>query len=422
MIPKPDEVKRITEKLVAAGYKTYCAGPALTSYHLGMDMSDEWDVYTDCSLEDLMRLFPEGEKLGGRIIRIEDAKDIADGHSSDEDETFIITDIVVLSGSIEKELESYALTTEALAEDQVSGEIIDPYGGLDAIEMKELIGVGDLESIFDIQAYKMLNAMKYVSLYGFKMDDALFKAIQKMGPRLMYVDKEYRLDGFETILQGEYVGRALKLIGDIGMIPVFVGTKARIEKMGVKDFEMLTRNIYMTNSLIMRKALFYLCFDRTYVYAASHLTLDKDERDKLLPLQLLMQNLYFLTGEAELKDFICEYGWEKYEFTDRLMRIYVKVFERPKDQELIDKRSRSIEKIKAEDPPIMLEDMAIDAREIIRTGITDSREEANRVMKMLVEDVHRHPERNDRTTLLNYAVKYSRSRLTGVMRKFKIFS
>lgn len=419
MIAKPDEVKQIAEKLMDSGYKAYCAGPALTAYYLGRDMSDEWDVYTDCDHEKLTELFPEGEKLGKRIVRMDSA---AEDEEEASDETGVITDIITIRGTIDEQLKVYALTIEAIAEDQQNGEVIDPYDGLEALEMRELDGVGDLEKTFEEQAYKMLNAVKYVALYGFKMDSALFKAIQKMGPKLMYVDKAYRLDGFETILGGKYVGKALKLIGDIGMIPVFVGTKARIEKMGVKDFEKLTKNIYMTDSLIMRKALFYLCFERTYAYAAAYLTLDEDERKKLLPVQLLIQNLYFLTEEVELKKFIGEYGWEKYEFIDRLMGVYVKVFERPKDEERLEKRRAAVEKLKSENPPIMIGDMAIDAGDIMRAGITDSRDEANKLMKMIVEDVHRHPERNEKTKLLNYAMKYHRCRLSGVMRKMKIFS
>ena len=93
-----------------------------------------------------------------------------------------------------------------------------------------------------------------------------------------------------------------------------------------------------------------------------------------------------------------------------------------KDEERLEKRRAAVEKLKSENPPIMIGDMAIDAGDIMRAGITDSRDEANKLMKMIVEDVHRHPERNEKTKLLNYAMKYHRSRLSGVMRKMKIFS
>lgn len=416
MINKPDEVKQILEILIKSGHEAYCTGPALTASYLGRDMSLEWDIYTNCTQEEIGEIFPEGKKLGKRVVRL-DYEELAEGEAEGE-EAFIIADVVAMEKSIEEELKNYAFTIEAIAEHPVKG-IIDPYEGATAIEERRLRAIGDLENIFTLQPYKMLNAVKYASVYGFKLDSELFKAIQKFGPKLMYVNKEYRLDGFEEILMGEYVGRTLKMIGDIGMIPAFVGTKARIEKMGVKDFEKLTKNITMTDDLTMRKVMFYLCFERTYPYAASHLTLDEDERDKLLPVQLLIQNLYFLTTETELKKFINEYGWEKYEFIEEILKVYVKVFERPKDEAYIIKRQAVAEKIKNEKTPVFIEDLAISAEDMIQKGIVDRRMEAEVLLKLLVEDVHRYPERNEKNVLLNYAMKYRTSKLSVMMRKFK---
>lgn len=417
MINTPKEISRIINTLTKNGYDAYCAGQCVMAAYLGEE-SQDWDLYTDCPQEELRMLFPEGEALGRRVTRLDYTEEVTsdDLNVADYLDGFI-ADVVTLQGTMEEQLKVYDFTAEAIAEHPQKSPI-DPYNGREDIKKKLLKPIGDIEAAFEKSPIKMFKAFKYVAIYNFDLSKALSHSISQKGPLLMSYSKEERLDYFTVIINGDYAGKALKMIGDLGLIPTLVGTKAKIEKAAVKTFEGLTENIHKIKHVpIRRMALFYLCFERNYVDAAGYLPHRGEDRELLLSAQLLLQNIYFLTSETAIKKYLNMYGWDKYHFADKLSKAYVIVFER--DDHKIVSREHILKKVLEEKQPIFVEDLAIDADDIIEAGITDDWERAEYLLNLLPEVVHQKPRDNERKVLLKYVEKYNKSKISAALRGVK---
>ena len=66
--------------------------------------------------------------------------------------------------------------------------------------------------------------------------------------------------------------------------------------------------------------------------------------------------------------------------------------------------------------PIFIEDMVIDADDIIEAGITDDPERAEYLLELLLTPVHRDMGNNERDKLLKYARAFNKSRLRRTFR------
>ena len=75
MIKRPKEINKIINQLSSAGYEVYCAGQCVMASYVGREPLD-WDLYTDCPQDKLKELFPEGEAIGKRTMRLDYSREV----------------------------------------------------------------------------------------------------------------------------------------------------------------------------------------------------------------------------------------------------------------------------------------------------------------------------------------------------------
>ena len=115
-----------------------------------------------------------------------------------------------------------------------------------------------------------------------------------------------------------------------------------------------------------------------------------------------------------LKNFIYNYGWDKYHFYDRLLKAQNIVYELDNPQQVA--RDAILNLILYEKQPIFLEDLVIDADDIIEEGITDDPERAQYLLELLITPVHKNRWNNERDNLLKFARSFNKSRLRRAFR------
>ena len=74
-----------------------------------------------------------------------------------------------------------------------------------------------------------------------------------------------------------------------------------------------------------------------------------------------------------------------------------------------------LEEIKKFREPIFPEDLKIDANDLAEAGIC-KRENAEKVLRMVTEEVHTHPRKNTREQLLKLAKVYSKNKIAAAFR------
>lgn len=409
MIKRPDEVKEIIKKFDKAGYDVICAGQCVTGSILGERPLD-WDMYTECPQDKVREMFPDGEAVGKRTTRIDKTVFVESQHVNEADHfDGVIADIITLEGPIEKQLEIYDFTCEATGE-HANGAAVDPFNGRKDIKQKLLKPVGDIKKKMKNNPELVWKALRYVGLYGFDLNREIYDAVQSNAERAAVLDKELILSEFTASMTGDASGKFLKMLKGLGLLEAIIGPDGASplprEK---KEYNKLSENIDKTKKIpIRRLGLFYLVFDKNYTKALHFLPHDEETLDYLEEAKRLGAKLYFCGNEEALKNFIGKFGWDKYNFYDRLLKAQNIVYDLDNQKQV--GRDAVIKVILREKQPIFIEDLVIDADDIIEAGITDDREKAEYLLELLLAPVHKDRWNNDRDKLLKFARGFSKSR------------
>ena len=419
MIKRPKDINNIINKVIDAGYDIYCAGQCITAGEIGEDPQD-WDMYTDCPQDKLKEMFPEGEPLGSRTLRLDHTTFVPSTHVNEPD-TFegIVADIVTLKGSMEEQLNAYDFTCEAIAQHPYK-EVIDPHGGLEDIRKKILRASGDIDAAFRKSPIKILRALRYVGFYGFDLTKDLSQKIAANAEELKKADKEEILYEFSTIINGDHAGKFLKMLKGLGLITAIIGDEGpSSDRREQSDYDVLSENIDKIKHIPLRRmALFYICFDRHYRKAVQYLPHEEQDMEYLLDARKYLPKMYFSANDVALKRFIYKCGsWDKYNFMDKLAKAQIIVYGYHNQRSV--GRDAVLKQILTERQPIFAEDLRIDADDIIEAGITDDPERAEELWHMLPDVVHENPALNDREKLLAYAKKFHKSKFRATFREIK---
>ena len=415
MTKNPKEITTILNKISTAGYDVYCAGECVAASELGQEPLD-WDLYTTCPQDKVRELFPEGEALGKRTTRLDYSTFVESTDLNIPDRyDGVIADVVTLEGSMEDQLRIYDFTCEAIA-DHPSKAAVDPYGGLSDIRRKLLQPVGDANEKFKAKPILMLKALRYVGLYGFDISRDMYNAIRRNAGRLKGADKEEILYEFATAINGDYAGKYLKMLKGLGLLPLLVGEEGMVsDRRDKNDYDTLCENIDRIKHITLRRlGLFYLCFDRHYYEAVKYLPHDELDMEYLYDAKKELPKLYFCGDDKSIKKFICRHGWDKYNFFDKLAKAQVIVFGLS-DHRIIG-RDAILKEVLEQNQPIFVEDLKIDADDIIEAGITNDRERAEELLWMLTDIVHSKVTNNDRDILLKYAKRFHKSKFRAAFR------
>lgn len=415
MIKRPDEITEIIKKFDQAGYDVVCAGQCITGSILG-DSPLDWDLYTECPQEKVREMFPDGEALGRRTTRLDYSEFVESTHVNEADHfDGVIADIITLEGPIEEQLKIYDFTCEATGEHS-NGAAVDPFDGRKDIKQKLLKPVGDIRAKMKKQPELIWKALRYVGLYDFDLNRELYEAIQANAERAAIVDKEIILSEFTTAMAGNAAGKFLKMLKGLGLLEAIIGPDgASPMPREKKDYEMLSENIDRTKKIpIRRLGLFYLVFEKHYEKALKFLPQDEETLDYLLEAKRLCPKLHFCRNDEALKGFIANFGWKKYNFYDKLLKAQNIVYDLDNQQQVA--RDAIIKVVLHEKQPIFIEDLVIDADDIIEAGITDDRDRAEYLLELLLTPVHKDRMNNERDKLLKFAKGFNKSRFRRTFR------
>lgn len=418
MITRPREINRIMTKITNAGYDIYCAGQCVMASYLGEKPLD-WDLYTDCPQDKIRELFTDGEAIGSRVTRLDYSEEIKsdDINTADYIEG-IIADIVTLERSIEDQLRIYELAAEAIAE-HPQKPVIDIYNG--RADIKELIlkPTENAEELIKKDPIRILKAVKYAALYNFDLHKELYELLLANSGLLAEADKEDILYEFTELINGRYAGKALKMIVGLNLLPAIVGEEAAvISRRGAQEYETLADNIDKIKQIPLRRlALLYLCFGKNCKTAVDYLPHEELDREYLTDAETHINKLHFLSTEETLKKYLYHNGWDKYNFMDKLSKAQAIVYDLNTTR--IEGRNFILDTVMREKQPIFVEDLVIDADDIIEAGITDDMEKAEYLLSLLPDVIHQKPAHNERKTLLSYAKKFSKSKLRAAFRDVK---
>jgi len=191
----PREVANsICDTLHHHGYQAFLVGGCVRDLLLKRDPAD-YDVTTDATPDQVMRLFPEsltvGAQFGVVLLPIDGHKvEIATFRSDIGYSDGRHPDRVVYSKTPEEDVQRRDFTINGLLMRHDTGEILDFVGGEVDLQAGVIRAIGDADHRFTEDKLRMLRAVRFAARFGFDIDHETFVSIRKHAGAITDVSAE----------------------------------------------------------------------------------------------------------------------------------------------------------------------------------------------------------------------------------------
>jgi tRNA nucleotidyltransferase (CCA-adding enzyme) len=220
----PEAVLEIARRLEEAGYETWAVGGAVRDAVLGQRRGD-WDLATRAEPKRVRRLFRRTVPLGiehGTVGVIGSDGVMYEVTTFRRDvETFGRHAVVEFAETIEEDLARRDFTINALAWHPLTGELRDPYGGLEDLRAGRLRTVGRAEDRFAEDYLRVLRALRFAGHFRMTIQPETWTALTAAVPRLTELSAErVREELWKILAQTRRASAALSLYAEAGALAV----------------------------------------------------------------------------------------------------------------------------------------------------------------------------------------------------------
>jgi len=231
------------------GHEAYLVGGCVRDLLLGREPAD-YDVSTDATPREVMRIFPEtyavGEQFGVVLVPIDGltARDLehaaqeeeqqdqtvgeAARHNAIEVATFRSDglysdgrhpDEVRFSKTAEEDVQRRDFTINGLLLDPLNNDaVLDYVGGRSDLDAGIIRTIGDPERRFTEDKLRMLRAIRFASRFEYRIDPTTFSAIQRLAPEIHQVSRERIREELTKMLTEGHARRAFELLDQSGLL------------------------------------------------------------------------------------------------------------------------------------------------------------------------------------------------------------
>ncbi len=229
----------IIRRLREAGHQAYLVGGCVRDLLLGHEPAD-YDVTTDATPDEVMRIFPEtyavGAQFGVVLVPMREAAPEEEGKTPAGGNVVEVAtfrsdigysdgrhpDIVRFSKSPQEDVERRDFTINGLLLDPASNQVLDYVGGQKDLQAKIIRTIGDPELRFAEDKLRMLRAVRFAARFGFSIEPATMAAIQRLAPQVALeahqVSRERVRDELTKMLTEGQAREAFLLLDESGLL------------------------------------------------------------------------------------------------------------------------------------------------------------------------------------------------------------
>lgn len=421
MIKMPKEVKEIIRALRDKGYEAYAAGICVRSCLAGEKPLD-WDVNTNAGLDAIKEIFPEGEVVSEKfsVVRL---------YGNEDAEDQIITDIgtfrmktaedgtVPFTDDVKEDLRRRDFTVNAMADNGF--EFIDEFGGRSDMQAKLVRTIGSADELFRKEPVKMLKALRITASLGYDLTKDVYEAILKNHALVRDLPVKNLRGDFMAIMGGPSGGKALNMIVDMGMLPDVIGEAGeKLSGREKSDLMTLCQNMDKTKPIASRRmgALISILSEKKGLSVIDRLDFTGKIRLNLTDVAKDLPSFHFAQQPAAYKKFIYEHEpMERSDYLLNLQKALMIIFDYSIETK-VKSKMYLLNEFERNNDPIFVEDLVINAEDLMEEGISDDPEECDKLLHMLVERLHIEPKKNTRRDLLELAKKYKKNKMAAYLR------
>jgi poly(A) polymerase len=240
----------ITRTLRDRGHHAYLVGGCVRDLLLGREPAD-YDVATDATPDEVMRIFPETYAVGAQfgvvlvpypqpvlpseagVSRSQSPAQSRDlvldrSHARHVEVATFRCDIgysdgrhpdqVRFSRDPREDVQRRDFTINGLLLDPLNDEVLDYVGGQKDLEAKIVRAIGNPPLRFAEDNLRMLRAARFAARFEYAIEPATMAAIQKVAPQIHQVSRERVRDELTKMLIEGHARRAFELLDETGLL------------------------------------------------------------------------------------------------------------------------------------------------------------------------------------------------------------
>jgi hypothetical protein len=180
----------------------------------------------------------------------------------------------------------------------------------------------------------------------------------------------------------------------------------------------LCQNMDKTKPISSRRmgALISILSEKKGLSVIDRLEITGDLGQKLTDVARDLPNFHFAQQPAAYKKFIYEHApMERSDYLLNLQKALMIIFDYSIETK-VKSKMYLLKEFERNNEPIFVEDLVINADDLMEEGISDDPEECDKLLHMLVERLHLEPKRNTRRDLLELARKYKKNKVAAYLR------
>jgi poly(A) polymerase len=212
----------ICDVLQRSGYQALLVGGCVRDLLLGREPGD-YDVTTDATPEEVMKLFPETIAVGAQFgvmliprdgLKVEVATFRSDVGYSDGRHP----DRVVYSKTPQEDVQRRDFTINGLLMRHDSDEVLDFVDGQADLKAKVIRAIGEPSRRFTEDKLRMMRAVRFAARFGFEIEAATFRAIRRHVAEIHQVSPERLREELTKMLTEGAARRAFELLDETWLL------------------------------------------------------------------------------------------------------------------------------------------------------------------------------------------------------------
>lgn len=215
-----ENIKNIANKINENGGRLYLVGGAVRDKLFNLEKNDEDYCVVGLDFRKFEELFPNAIKRGKSFFVYDiDGREFAMARSE-----YKIgkkhTDFKITSNSnitIEQDLVRRDITINSIAEDVLTGEIIDPFNGISDFKNGVIKATSSNFKDDPLRAYR---AARFSSKFNFDVDENTIKMISELKSELKYLSPERVFEEFRKAINSDYPVRFFEVLKKANILEV----------------------------------------------------------------------------------------------------------------------------------------------------------------------------------------------------------
>jgi len=221
----------VVRRLRESGHQAYLCGGCVRDLLLKRKPAD-YDVTTDATPEQVMRIFPQTYAVGAQfgVVLIPLPKDEISKDENDAVEVATFRsdigysdgrhpDQVRYSNDPREDVARRDFTINGLLFDPITDEVLDFVGGRKDLEAGIVRTIGDPEQRLAEDKLRMLRAVRFAARFDYQIEPKTMRAIQKLAPQIRQVSRERVRDELTKMLTEGRARQAFLLLDETCLLP-----------------------------------------------------------------------------------------------------------------------------------------------------------------------------------------------------------